>query len=212
MPGSIKSMPNTSREVPDTVHQAAAEVWAGWRNRLAEVRPATTPKRPNGRGGPALANDQPAEARMIAKIKHRMREFPDWYETDPARVSGLVVRELERIGTVLEHEFPRSDQPVEVWRVPLSVFNWLVDGSEGETFVRGALKAWSSAQCFNAGNGCAVSEEQAARMRAPFLEIAPPLLKAVLEQLLNEDFWVTLHQVYVGADFKYLGLRVQRLD
>jgi len=49
-------------------------------------------------------------------------------------------------------------------------------------------------------------------MRAPFLETAPPLLKAVLEQLLNADFRVTLHQVYVGADFKYFGLRVQRFD
>lgn len=149
---------------------------------------------------------------MIAKIKRRMREYPEWYETDPARVSALVVRELERIGTVLEREFPRSDQPVEVWRVPLSVFNWLVDGPSGEGFVRGALKAWSSAQCFNAANGCAVGAEQAARLRAPFLEIAPPLLRAVLEQLMDDDFWVTLHQVYVGAEFQYLGLRVQRLD
>ena len=149
---------------------------------------------------------------MIAKIKRRMREYPDWYETNPVRVSALVVRDLERIGSVLEYEFPRTDQPVEVWRVPLSVFNWLVYGPEGETFVHGALKAWSSALCFNAGNGCALSEEQSARMRAPFLEISPPLLRAVLEQLLREDFWVTLHQVYVGADFKFLGLRVQRLD
>ena len=49
-------------------------------------------------------------------------------------------------------------------------------------------------------------------MRAPFLEISPPRLRAVLDQLLREDFWVTLHQVYVGADFKFLGLRVQRLE
>ena len=205
-------MPNNTREVPDTVHQAAAKVWAGWRNRLAEVRPATIEKGPNGRGGPANLKDQPVEARMIAKIKRRMREFPDWYETDPARVSALVVRDLERIGTVLEREFPRSDQPVEVWRVPLSVFNWLVDGPDGESFVRGALKAWSSAQCFNAANGCPVTADQAARLRAPFLEISPPLLRAVLEQLLNDDFWITLHQVYVGADFKFIGVRVKRLD
>jgi len=149
---------------------------------------------------------------MIAKIKRRMREYPDWYETDPARVAALVVRELERIGAVLEYEFPRSDQPVEIWRVPLSVFNWLVDGPHGESFVHGALKAWSSAQCFNAGNGCALSEEQSERLRVPFLEISPPLLRAVLEQLIQEDFRVTLHQVYVGADFKFLGVRVQRFD
>ena len=147
---------------------------------------------------------------MIAKIKQRMREYPDWYETDPQHVATLVVRELERIGGVLEREFPRTDQAVEVWRVPLSVFNWLVDGPAGESFVHGALKAWSSAQCFNAGNGCALSEDQAARLRAPFLEISPPLLRAVLEQLLNEEFWVTLQQGYVGSEFSYLGLRVQR--
>ncbi len=205
-------MPYNSREVPDTVHQAAAKVWAEWRNRLADVRRATIERGPNGRRGPALANHETVEARMIAKIKRRMHEYPEWYESDPKRVSELVVRDLERIGTTLEREFPRSDQPVEVWRVPLSVFNWLVDDAEGETFVRGALKAWSSAQCFNAANGCPVGEGEAARLRAPFLEISPPLLRAVLEQLLNEDFWITLHQVYVGADFKFIGVRVKRLD
>ncbi len=205
-------MPHHSREVPDTVQQAAAEAWQGWRSRLAGARPATGERRLNGKRSPTLADHETAEARMIAKIKQRIREYPDWYETDPARVSALVVRDLERIGAVLEHEFPRSDQPVEVWRVPLSVFNWLIDGPGGETFVRGSLKAWSSAQCFNAANGCALSEAQAARLRAPFLEISPPRLRAVLDQLLREDFWVTLHQVYVGADFKFLGLRVQRLE
>ena len=205
-------MPNNTREVPDTVQQAAAQAWAGWRSRLAEVRPATIERGPDGRRGPAPSSDETVEARMIAKIKRRMHEYPEWYETDPARVSELVVHQLERIGTVLEREIPRSDQPVEVWRVPLSVFNWLVDGPEGESFVRGALKAWSSAQCFNAANGCAVGEDQAARLRAPFLDISPPLLRAVLEQLLDADFWVTLHQVYVGADFKFIGVRVQRLD
>lgn len=205
-------MANHSREVPDTVQQAAKEVWQGWRSRLAAARPASGEPR-SGAGGARPAGAQAtAEALMIAKIKRRMREYPEWYETDPARVSALVVRELERIGAVLEHAFPLSDEPVEVWRVPLSVFNWLVEGPSGESFVRGALKAWSSAQCFNAANGCAVGPGQAQRLRAPFLEISPPLLRAVLEQLVDEDFWVTLHQVYVGAEFQFIGVRVQRLD
>jgi len=110
------------------------------------MRAATTDKPlPNGMSGLLPTNADTAETRMIVKIKRRMGEYRDRYETIPAHVFALVMRDLERIGAVFEHEFPRSDQPVEVWRVPLSVFNWPVDGSKGETFVRGALKAWSSA-------------------------------------------------------------------
>ena len=203
-------MTHPPRSVPHTVEQAAGKAWRQWSARIAAVRPVETGPQPKGPRRGAPGSGQSPQQQMIAKIRRRMREYPDWYEADPGRVAQLVVRELERIGAVLELEIPRTDQPIEVWRVPLSVFNWLVDTPHGEGFVRGALKAWSSAQCFNAANGRSVEADQAARLRAPFLDISPPLLRAVLDQLLREDLWVGFAQIYVGAELKFLGLRVQR--
>jgi hypothetical protein len=173
------------------------------------MQPARAAPEFSARRRPDPGGDISAEARMILKIKRRMRQYPDWYETDPDRVAALVCTELERIGAVLTRDLPGADKPVEVWQVPLSVFNWLVQGEWGESFVRGALKAWSSAQCFNAANGVSVDPAQSARLRAPFLEIAPPLLKAVLGQLLEEDLRVTFAQKFEDGELTALSLRVE---
>jgi hypothetical protein len=205
-----KQMHRKTRDVPEQVHQAAATAWRKWSEKLSTVPPA--PHAAEANGGPKVDPDagKTPEERMISKIKRRMKEYPEWYETDQEKVAVRVCTELERIGGILERELPESEDPVEVWQVPLSVFNWLVMGDTGEQFVHGALSAWSGAQSFNAANDRSLDSRQKARLREPFLEIAPPLLKAVLEQMLQADLWISFAQKFVGPELKSLVMRVQR--
>ena len=144
---------------------------------------------------------------------------PDEAPTDTRRQAQLsggpgvsvfdFVVNSERIGTVLDAKLAEAEEPVEVWQIPLSVFNWLVDTPTGEGFVHGALKAWSSAENFNAANAAQCDEAQRAKLRAPFLELAPLRLRAVLEELLATGLVVTFAEKFVGPELKYLVMRVQ---
>lgn len=204
-------MPRRSRDVSDEVQKAAASAWRKWSAKLATVPAAPH----NGEDHFAAAHIDPnasktPEERMVAKIRQRMKEYPEWYETDEDKVAALVVTELERIGGILERTLPETEEAVPVWEVPLSVFNWLVESAKGDQFVHGALSAWSRALHFNAANSDQVGAQERAELRAPFLEIAPPLLKAVLAQMLKEDLWISFAQKFVGPELKYLEMRVQR--
>lgn len=203
-------MSDQSREVPDPVSRAAAEVWKKWNDQIAAASPRPAA---NGANGHATATDadiwKTPEERMIEKIRRRMAQYPEWYETDPGRLAGTVCRELERIGATLARALPQTNAAVEVWQVPLSVFNWLVGDGERVRFIRGALSAWSDALDFNAANAAGMDHHQQQRHRAAFLDIAPPLLKAVLGQLTDHGLWVSFGQKYTGPEFTALIMRVQ---
>lgn len=213
MKARLKVSKKSSTEVPEKVNEAAASAWAKFASKIAAV-PAPTREDPekalrsHARVDPDAGKSP--EQRMIEKIKRRMKEYPAWYERDPDKIAAEAARQLERIGTVLEARLPGAKDPVEVWEIPLSVFNWLVDGENGETFHHGALSAWASAESFNAANNVNLSEEERARLRSGFLELAPVLLNAVLQQMLTTDLWISFAEKFVGPELKYLVMRVQR--
>jgi hypothetical protein len=202
-------MARRNNDVPEQVYQAAQSAWTKW-SRKIEAEPR--PDRSDGFMAHRLVDPDAGkspEQLMIEKIKRRMREYPEWYETDPAKLAASVAAQLERIGAVLDEKLPTAPDPVPVWEIPLSVFNWLVEGETGETFVHGALSAWSSAENFNAANARSLSDDQRARLRAPFLELSPTLLTAVLEEMLKTDLWISFAEKFVGPELKYLVMRVQ---
>ena len=203
-------MVRRQRDVPNEVHQAAADAWSKWRQKIATIPPAaeTVHQTAGARHDPEAGLTP--EERMIRKIKRRMQEYPEWYATDPETVGAAVGAQLERIGEILDRTLPETKDAVEVWEIPLSVFNWLVQSDHGESFVHGALSAWSDAQGFNAANSPDLERAEKERLRAPFFEIAPPMLGAVLEQMLQTDLWISFQQKYVGPELKYLAMRVQR--
>ena len=207
--GERTQMEKRTGHVPDTVHRAAETAWGKWKNKLAFAK---APKAEDDLAARSRADAEALkspEQRMIEKIKLRMTQLPDWYETDPAKVAKLVAAELERIGTVLDAKLAEAEEPVEVWQIPLSVFNWLVQTSEGETFVRGALRAWSNAQYFNAANAANLDEAQKSKLRAPLLDQSPMLLNVVLKELIDTGLVVTFSKKFVGPEFKALVMRVQ---
>lgn len=196
-------------EVPETVHRAATSAWRQFKDRLSfsktPVREAQGASR--GRVDPDALKSP--EEKMIEKIRLRMSQYPEWYETDPEKVAATVAEELGRIGELLDRQLATAEDPVEVWQIPLSVFNWLVETAHGETFVHGALKAWSNAEHFNASNGAALGEAQRQKLREPFMELAPMLLRVVLEELLKTGLVITFAEKFVGPELKYLVMRVQ---
>ncbi len=204
-------MARRTPDVPDKIFEAAESSWSKWRREIPTsprtVDPATL--RIHTRHLDPDAAKSP-EQQLIEKIRRRMREYPEWYETRPEAVSEVVSARLDAIGTILAREMPVSDDPVEVWQIPLSVFNWLEDGPEGEVFHRGALLAWSSAEKFNDANAPGLDEAERARLRQPFLELSPLLLRAVLEELLQTGLWVSFAEKFVGNELQFLVLRVQR--
>ncbi len=198
--------------VPAQVHTAAATTWHKWQDKLATVPPEEPDMSDAGfaaRRNEILTCVTPEE-RMIAKIRLRMTQYPEWYETDPAKVAELVATELDRIGALLEKKLPTAKKPVEVWDIPLSVFNWLVEDEHGVSFVHGALSAWSNAECFNSANLPDLTPEDRAHLRANFTECAPVLLKAVLLELMQTNLRITFAKKFVGPELKYLTLRVNR--
>lgn len=204
-------MTRRTPDMPETVHEAAESSWNKWRKSIpvtprvvdpASLRAHTRMRDPNA--------DKSPEQRLIEKIRRRMKQYPEWYESKPEKVAEAVSVHLDRIGEILAREMPVSDDPVEVWRIPLSVFNWLEDGPEGEVFHRGALLAWSSAEKFNDANSAGLSDDERKRLRAPFLELSPLLLRAVLEELLETGLWVSFSEHFVGSELEFLVLRVQR--
>jgi hypothetical protein len=204
-------MARRNKDMPEQVHQAAETTWHKWREKIASE------PRPDGSEYAYLAHpliDPDAgkshEQLMIEKIKRRMKEYPEWYEADPAKLAATVSAELERIGKELDAKLPYTRDPVEMWEIPLSVFNWLENGETGETFVHGALSAWSSAENFNAANASGLNDDQRAKLRAPFLDLSPMLLTAVLEEMLETDLWITFAEKFVGPELKFLVMRVQR--
>lgn len=204
-------MSDRSRLVPDPVSRAAAEVWKKWDSQIAAAVSGPATNGFDSHSGSSEAETwKTPEERMIDKIRRRMAQYPEWYETDSAKLADTVCRELERIGATLARSLPRTHAAVEVWQVPLSVFNWLVEEGEGVRFIRGALGAWSDAQDFNGANVAGIDHGVAQQRRAAFLDIAPPLLKAVLGQLMDHGFWITFGQKYTGPEFTGLIMRVQR--
>lgn len=202
-------MQKRTEDVPDTIHKAAETAWGKWKDRLAFSKPAKVEDDVSQRGRVDPSSLKTPEQRMVDKIKLRMSQLPEWYESDPEKVAASVARELERIGGVLDKKLPEADEPVEVWQIPLSVFNWLVETETGEGFVHGALKAWSSAEHFNAANAARFDDAHRAKLRAPFLELAPMLLRAVLDELLATGLVVSFAEKFVGPELKYLVMRVQ---
>jgi len=213
LPQSMEKTPmiHRTRGVSGQVHQAAEAAWSKWNQKIAAIpRAAEQARDDNGAHWVDPDAGKTPEQRMIEKIKRRMQEYPEWYDTNPERVAASVVTELERIGEIIERELPDSNDPVDVWQVPLSVFNWLVNDDTGEHFVHGAISAWSSAQLFNSANSTTLDSVQKMRLREHFFEIAPPLLQAVLEQMLKADLWITFAEKFVGPELKFLVMRVQR--
>lgn len=205
-------MTKRNNSVPDTVNKAADAAWGKFRDKIAAVPPGHKEEEES-----FLAHkhvdpnaDKSPEQIMVEKIRRRMKQYPEWYESDPDKVAAEVARQLERIGEVLAAKLPDAKEPVVVWEIPLSVFNWLIDSEEGVTFHRGALSAWSSAEEFNAANRADLSDEQRAKLRKPFLELAPVLLVAVLEELLDTGLAVSFAEKFVGPELKYLEMRVHR--
>lgn len=196
-------------EVPETVHRAATSAWRQFRDRLSFSKPPVREAQGASRG--RLDSDalKSPEEKMIAKIRLRMSQYPEWYETDPDKVAATVAEELRRIGEVLDRQLAAAEEPVEVWQIPLSVFNWLVETAKGETFVHGALKAWSNAEHFNASNAAGLDAAQRAKLRQPFMDLAPMLLRVVLEELLKTGLVVTFAEKFVGPELKFLVMRVQ---
>ncbi|OIP84379.1 MAG: hypothetical protein AUK37_05670 [Rhodobacterales bacterium CG2_30_65_12] len=205
-------MTKRNRDLPEEVHEAAASAWSKFSDRIAAVPPGQKEDEESLLAHALVDPDagKSPEQRMIEKIKRRMKEYPEWYETDPARVAAEVGRQLERIGGILEQKLPGAKEPVEVWQIPLSVFNWLVEGESGETFHHGALSAWSSAENFNASNTPTLAQPQREKLRESFFEISPMLLTAVLDEMLKTDLWISFGEKFVGPELKYLVMRVQR--
>jgi hypothetical protein len=205
-------MTKRTRDVPEQVHQAATSAWDKFSQKIAAVPPGHKDKDESLLAKARVDPDagKSPEQKMIEKIRRRMTEYPEWYETDPARVAAEVAAQLERIGAILERDLPGAKEPVEVWQIPLSVFNWLVDGETGETFHHGALSAWSSAENFNASNNPTLNDPQREKLRESFFEIAPMLLTAVLDTMLKTDLWISFAEKFVGPELKYLVMRVQR--
>ncbi len=205
-------MSDQSRQVPAPVSRLAAEAWKKWRGQIAETTPAA---RGNGLNGDAGTGDAGVEAwktpeeRMVEKIRRRMSQYPEWYESDPDRLAVTVCAEIDRIGDKLARTLPTSRAAVDVWQVPLSVFNWLVEDGNGVRFVRGALSAWSDAQDFNAANIVGLDSVEKLKRREAFLEIAPPLLRAVLDQLMDSGIWISFGQKFTGPEFTALIMRGQ---
>lgn len=205
-------MTKRNRDVPEQVHRAAETAWRKFHDQIAAApdspRSESDAMQSRARIDPDAGKTP--EQRMIEKIKRRMAEYPEWYETDPDKVAAEVARQLERIGEILARRLPDATEPVEVWEIPLSVFNWLVDGENGETFHHGALSAWSSAENFNASNNPTLAAPQRDKLRASFLAISPLLLTAVLEEMLKTDLWISFAEKFVGPELKFLVMRVQR--
>jgi len=140
-------MTQRTQELPQKVLEAAETSWNKWRAAIPVTPRLVDPAmlRAHVRHVDPDAGKSP-EQRIIEKIRRRMKQYPEWYETKPEAVAEAVSCHLDRIGEVLAREMPVSDDPVDAWLIPLSVFNWLEDGEMGETFHRGALLAWSSAE------------------------------------------------------------------
>ena len=205
-------MSDQTRQVPDPVSRLAAETWKKWRGQIAEAAPVSRGNGLNGHDGPPDAEAETwktPEQRMVEKIRRRMGQYPEWYESDPDRLAATVCAEIDRIGATLARTLPTSRIAVDVWLIPLSVFNWLVEDGNGVRFVRGALSAWSDAQDFNAANIVGLDSGQKLNRREAFLEIAPPLLKAVLDQLMDSGIWISFGQKFTGPEFTALIMRVQ---
>lgn len=201
------------RTLPQEVSQLADAAWQKWSGRIAaaEDEAADDPTAilaPRARRIDPLDNVS-GEARMIAKIRKRMKQYPEWYEHDPQKVAARAASELERIGQKLVRDLPETSRAIEIWDIPLSVFNWIYEDETGEHFVRGALTAWAHAEDFNAANKVGDPAERA-RLRASFLDIAPALLRAVLEQLEKSDLVLTLGEKYVGPRLEYMTLWARR--
>lgn len=205
-------MVHKNHTIPAEVHDAAQTAWSKWSDQISAIPPVVeTPKTLNGEAhftNPD-ANKTPAE-RMIDKIKRRMQEYPEWYETNPDKIAGTVGEELERIGTILSRDLPGTEDPIDVWNIPLSVFNWLIESDAGEHFHHGALSAWSSAENFNAANSAKLDSTQRSKLRQRFLDDSPVLLRAVLTELLKTNLWISFAEKFEGPELKYLVMRVQR--
>lgn len=201
------------RALPDAVNKRAESTWEKWRGKISAAEDTFEQEDADrvrfGRRKGNTANDLTGEDRMIAKIRRRMREYPQWYETDPEKVAASAAAELDRIGEKLVRDLPETDHAIDVWDIPLSVFNWLYEDDTGEHFVRGALTAWAHAEAFNTASSVSDPEEKA-RLRASFVDICPPLLCAVLEQLEKSDLVLTFAEKYVGAELHFLTLRAKR--
>jgi len=196
-------------EIPESVDQAADTAWKKFKHRLSFTKEAHPDDHVVRKHGVAPDDLKSPEQKMIEKIKLRMAQYPEWYETDPDKLAELVARELDRIGDLLDRRLADAEEPVEVWQIPLSVFNWLVETAKGESFVRGALRAWSNAELFNGSYAANLSDAERRKLRAPFLDEAPMLLKVVLEELLETGLVITFSKKFVGPEFKYLVMRVQ---
>ncbi len=203
-------MSDQSRQVPAPVSRLAAEAWKRWRGQIADAAPVSRPNGLNGHDGPPEAETwKTPEERMVEKIRRRMSQYPEWYESDPDRLAATVCAEIDRIGDKLARTLPTSRAAVDVWQIPLSVFNWLVEDGNGVRFVRGALSAWSDAQDFNAANIVGLDPVEKLKRREAFLDIAPPLLKAVLDQLMDSGIWISFGQKFTGPEFTALIMRGQ---
>lgn len=204
-------MSDDTRKVPEPVKRAAEAVWKKWSGAIEAATAASRRDEFSFEAMHAVAEDwKTPEDRMIDKIRQRMREFPEWYETDEQKLAAAVGRELERIGALLSRTLPHTTGAVEVWTIPLSVFNWLIEDGGKTHFIRGALSAWSDAQDFNGANAAGLDKAERERRRRAFLDIAPPLLKAVLAELVDTCLWISFAQKYVGPEFKALIMRAQR--
>ena len=202
-------MKKRTGDVPETVDRAAATAWGKFKDRLSFTKAPPTEEAGVSRGRVDPDAFKSPEQKMIEKIKLRMSQYPEWYETDPDKVATCVACELERIGEVLDRQLAEADDPVEVWPIPLSVFNWLVDTPTGDSFVHGALKAWSHAERFNSSYAADLDETQRAKLREPFMDLAPMLLRVVLEKLLETGLIITFAEKFVGPELKFLVMRVQ---
>ncbi len=202
-------MKKRTYEVPEKITRAADSVWGKYKSRLSFTKAPPTEETGASRARVDPDAFKTPEQKMIEKIKLRMSQYPQWYETDPDKLAATVAAELDRIGEVLDRQLADAQDPLEVWQIPLSVFNWLVETARGETFVHGALKAWSNAEHFNASNAANLGEAQRKKLREPFLEIAPMLLRVVLEELLKTGLVVTFAEKFVGPELKFLVMRVQ---
>lgn len=210
-PGAEKrwDMHKRTGDIPASVDRAADTAWGKFKARLSFTKSATPEDTAVQKRRSDPAAFKSPEQKMIEKIRLRMSQYPEWYETNPDKLAGCVAMELERIGDVLDRQLADAEEPVEVWQIPLSVFNWLVQTSEGETFVRGALRAWSNAQYFNAANAANLDEAQRSKLRAPLLDQSPMLLNVVLKELIDTGLVVTFSKKFVGPEFKALVMRVQ---
>lgn len=196
-------------EIPEKVDRAADSTWRKFRDRLSFTKAPAVEETAMRRGRVDPDSLKTPEQKMIEKIRLRMKQYPEWYETNPDKLAGCVAQELERIGDLLDRELAEAEEPVEVWLIPLSVFNWLVDTPNGESFVRGALSAWSNAERFNRSNAGDLDADQRDRLRTPFLAQAPMCLKVVVGELLDTGLIITFAKKFVGPEFKYLVMRVQ---